>query len=118
MVDPGELVRTYHEQAAAAATEAQANAEEWRKAQADQLEAEGWTDLAARARTQLADYEAPTEVSTEVSTEASTDYADWTKEDLKAEIQNRNISGMSQANKDELIAALEADDRGELSEEG
>lgn len=114
MVDPGEFVRTYHEQAAAAATEAQANAEGWRKAQADQLEAEGWTDLAARARTHLADYEAPTEAPAE----ASGDYADWTKEDLKAEIGKRNISGMSQANKDELIAALEADDRGELSEEG
>ena len=72
MADPAELVRAYHEQAAAAATEAQANFEEWRKGQADQLEADGWTDLAARARTQFADYEAPEELPKRFRSRAAT----------------------------------------------
>ena len=111
MADLGELVRVYREQEALAAAETQANADEWRKAQADQLEADGWTEAAARARTQLAE--------TEEAAQESGGYADQTKEDLYAEVQKRGITGMSQANKDELVAALEADDRGELPvEEG
>jgi hypothetical protein len=37
-------------------------------------------------------------------------YADLTRDELYAEVKSRNISGMSQANVDDLRAALRADD--------
>lgn len=39
-------------------------------------------------------------------------YADWTVEELRTEASNRELEGRSGLNKDELVAALEADDAG------
>jgi hypothetical protein len=50
----------------------------------------------------------------EAETVEPTGYASQTKEELYAEVQKRGITGMSSANKDELIATLEADDQGEI----
>jgi hypothetical protein len=47
--DPLDRVRAFEEEAAAATKQN----EGWAKKQADQLEKDGWTDAAARARTQL-----------------------------------------------------------------
>lgn len=51
------------------------------------------------------DPETPEEV-----VEEEDSYADWTKEALKDEAKAREIEGISKMSKDELIAALEADD--------
>lgn len=40
-------------------------------------------------------------------------YADWTKAELKDEARAREIEGFSSMTKDELVAAIEADDAGE-----
>jgi hypothetical protein len=47
---------------------------------------------------------------------ADTNYADWTVDELRTEATNRDLEGRSGLNKDELVAALEADDAGETFE--
>lgn len=57
--DPLDRVRAFEEDAAKASAAVAAKSEKRLKDQADQLEKDGWTDAAARARTQLAEEEKP-----------------------------------------------------------
>jgi hypothetical protein len=58
--DPLDRVKAFEEEAAEASAKQAAKAQAWRRAQVAQLEKDGWTDAAARAKAQLAEEAKPT----------------------------------------------------------
>lgn len=83
-------------------------------------------DHASQGVTRAADApessETPVDTGTSVITEADPEdddldsYLNWTKAELKDEAKGRNIEGYSNMNKEELAAALEADDAEDAGE--